>query len=153
MSEATFRGAFPHQHGDPRTLAERIDAQLRERIQEAVELAALELMVEHRRRLGRLAPETSNDADRREFEATARDLLAHLRGAFWAHLTTEQRAELQRAEARVAEPHRLLTSQTALARQLPDYWQRFETYRADFAQARLGGPSRRRGWIARLFGR
>jgi len=151
MSDRPFRGAFPHQHGDPRSLAERIHAQLRERIQEAVEMAGLELMVELRRHRGRPAPQTASDDDRREFEQTARELLAHLRDAFSAALSAGERGELERAEAEAAEPERWLAGQALLARRLPDYWQRFEAYRAAWAQARLDAPAPRSGWLARLF--
>jgi hypothetical protein len=151
MSDGPFRGVFPHQHGDPRSLAERIHAQLRERLQEAVELAGLELMVELRRHNGRPAPETSSDADRREFEHTVRDLLAHLRDALAATLDPAERSDLERAEAEAPEPERLLEGQVLLARQLPDYWQRFETHRIAYAQARLLPAVPRSGWLARLF--
>jgi len=150
MTERSFRGAFPHQHGDPRGLIERINAQLRERIEEAVEMAGLELMVERRRRLGRQPPESSSAADRREFEETARELLAHLRDAFHGEITPEQRAEIERIEAGAEESARLLTGQALLARQLPDYWQRFEAYRAGYAQSRLEAPASKGGWLGRL---
>ena len=52
MSESPFRGAFPHQHGDARGLLERIEAQLRERIEEAVEMAAIKIMVDRRAAAG-----------------------------------------------------------------------------------------------------
>ena len=55
MSPSPFPGAFPHQHHDPRGLVERIEAQLRERIAEAVEMAGLTLMVDLRQRQGRPA--------------------------------------------------------------------------------------------------
>ncbi len=152
MTEGPFPSAFPHQHGDPRTLIERIHAQLRDRIQEAVEMAGLELMVELRRRHGRPPPETSSAGDRAEFEATARELLANVREAFWAELSPDERVELERAEADAVEPVHLLAGQTLLARQLPDYWQRFEAYRAAYARVRLGAPpAPRTGWLGRLF--
>jgi hypothetical protein len=151
--ESPFRGAFPHQHGDPRSLAERIRQQLRERIQEAAEMAALEVMVERRRRQGLPPPETSSDADRREFEQTARDLLAHLRDAAAADLAPADRAALESAEANQELPASLLNANVYLAALLPDYWQRFETSRAEFAQSRLDAPLPSSGWLARLFGR
>ena len=152
MTERSFRGAFPHQHGDPRGLIERINAQLRERIEETVEMAGLELMVERRRRLGRQPPESSSAADRREFEETARELLAHLRDAFHGEITSEQCAELERTEAGAEESERLLTGQALLARRLPDYWQRFEAYRAGYARSSLDAPARKGGWLGRLLG-
>jgi hypothetical protein len=153
MSDGAFRGAFGHQHGDPRGLIERIHAQLRERIQEAVEMAGLELMVELRRHHGRPAPDTTSAADRAEFEETARVLLVHLRAAFHTDVTADQRAALERAEAATGEPEPLLAGQALLARELPDYWQRFETYRAAYAQACLEAPAPTSGWLGRLLGR
>ena len=76
MSEWPVHGAFPHQHGDARGLMERIQAQLRDRIEEAVEMAALKLMVDLRAAAGRPAPESTSAADRSEFEAGSRALLA-----------------------------------------------------------------------------
>ena len=152
MTDGPFRGAFPHQHGDPRSLVERITAQLRERIQEAIELAGLELMVELRRRHGRPAPETSSAADRAEFADTARDLLDHLRGAFRTELSPEDRVDLDRAEAGPPGTDCALSGQVWLARRLPDYWQRFEAHRARYAQARLDAPAPRTGWLGRILG-
>ncbi len=153
MSDGAFRGAFGHQHGDPRGLIERIHAQLRERIQEAVEMAGLELMVELRRRHGRPAPDTTSAADRREFEDSARALLEHLRAAFGGDLSPDQRKALERAETARDEPEPLLAGQALLARELPDYWQRFETYRAAYARACFEAPAPPSGWLGRLLGR
>lgn len=154
MTQGPLPGAFPHQHDDPRGLRERIHAQLRERIEEAVELAGLKLLVDLRERHGQPAPETSSAADRREFEETARDLLSHVRQAFHANLGAELRAALAQAEAAGAEAReRLLLGQVFLARRLPDYWQRFEAYRLAYCRTRLEAPPPpRRGWLARLLG-
>jgi hypothetical protein len=153
MSSNPFGSAFPHQHHDPRGLVERIEAQISERIAEAVDMAALKLMVDLRERHGRPAPETSRDADRKEFEETAARLLAHLRGAFAEGLDPAGRGELERAEA--SEPdHRqsLLRGQVLLARRLPDYWQRFEAHQTAYARALLDAPALRGTWLGRLFG-
>ena len=91
MSPSPPPGAFPHQHHDPRGLVERIEAQLRERIVEAVELAGLKLMVDLRQRQGRPAPETSSEADRSDFEQTAVALLSHVGSAFRDELAAEER--------------------------------------------------------------
>lgn len=151
MTGPPFRGAFPHQHHDPRTLAERIEAQLRERIDEAVDMAALSIMVDVRREHGRPAPDTSSDADRKEFGEIAVGLLAHLREASHADLAPEERRRLEAAEAG-QEPGRprLLAAQVFLARSLPDYWQRFEAHRAAYAAGRLRAPAARGGWLGRL---
>ena len=152
MSESAFHGAFGHQHGDPRGLLERIQAQLRDRIQEAVEMAGLGLMVELRRHHGRPAPDTDSAADRQEFEEISRALLAHLRAAFLAELLPDQRTRLLRAETAVGESEPLLAGQVLLARELPDYWQRFGAYRAAHARACLDAPPPRPGWLSRLLG-
>jgi hypothetical protein len=152
MSEWPVHGAFPHQHGDARGLMERIQAQLRERIEEAVEMAALKLMVDLRAAAGRPAPESTSTADRAEFEAGSRALLAWLRDAYVAELAPDLRAGFEQAEATAGdEPVHLLSGQVWLARRLPDYWQRFEQYQVRYAAQRLadpGGP----GWLKRLFG-
>jgi hypothetical protein len=152
MTEWPHKGAFPHQHGDARGLLERIEAQLRERIDEAIEMAALKLMVDSRARTGRPAPESTSAADRTEFETAARELLVRLRERFLAELPADLRPRYQQAEAAVAdEAARPLSGQVFLARQLPDYWQRFERYQQEDAQARLSEAAKP-GWIRRLFG-
>jgi len=153
MSTGPFRGAFPHQHGDPQNLRERIDAQLRERIEEAVEMAALELMVEGRKRQQRAAPEEGNARDRAEFHATAEELLEHLDRTFRAGLSPADLDAIE-AAARLApgEVHaQRLAGQVLLAKRLPDYWQRFEAFRAEHAAAQLGAMQGA-GWLRRLFG-
>jgi len=151
---ASPSGAFPHQHDDPRGLVERIEAQLHERIREAADMAGLKLMVDLRQRQGRPAPETSSDADRREFEQIVSNLLTHLRDAFSGELGAEQRLEFERAEAVQSKPaDKLLAGQVFLARRLPDYWQRFEAYVAEYEKARLDAPASASGWLSKLFGR
>jgi hypothetical protein len=154
VSPDPFPGAYPHQHHDPRGLVERIEAQLRERISEAADMAGLGLMVDLRQRQGRPAPDTASEADRREFEQIAADLLRDVRDRLRAELGVETREELERAEASVEEPRaRLFAGHVFLARRLPDYWQRFEVHQAAYAKARLETPVLRTNWIGRLFGR
>jgi hypothetical protein len=82
-----------------------------------------------------------------------RALLARLRGAFLADLPVELRARFDRAEAAAGDgPGRLLAGQVFLARQLADYWQRFERYQQDDAERTLAEACRP-GWLRRLFGR
>jgi hypothetical protein len=146
MSDPPFRGAFPHQHQDPRGLVERIEAQIRDRIEEAVEMTGLKLLVDLRARDGRPAPVTSSEADRKEFEAIAVDLLSYVSAAFGADLDEAARDEIQHAETRhQGERDRLLAGQVYLARRLPDYWQRLERHEAAYVKIRLETPSRR-GW-------
>ena len=140
-----------HAKDDPRGLIERIDAQLAERIEEAVEMAALHLLVELRKRHNRPAPETDSRADREEFRLLAGDLLAYLGRVFEAGLSSERHQELAQARAEGADPRaRDLLGQIFLARQLPDYWQRLETHRAAHAKLRLAAPPPPPGFLKRL---
>jgi len=153
MSPSPFPGAFPHQHHDTRGLVERIEAQLHDRIEEAVEMAGLKLMVDLRQRHGRPAPETSSEADRREFERIAAHLLTYVRDAFHGELTAEERVELEAAETgQRGQREDLLAGQVFLARRLPDYWQRFEVHQAAYAKARLESAWSKGNWFGRLFG-
>jgi len=140
-----------HAKDDPRGLIERIDAQLAERIEEAVEMAALHLLVELRKRHNRPAPETDSRADREEFQALTAELLAYLGQAFEAGLSSECRPNLARARVAGADARsRELRGQIFLARQLPDYWQRLETHRAAHAEKRLAAPPPPTGLVKRL---
>jgi hypothetical protein len=142
-----------HGTGDARGLIERIDAQLAERIEEAVEMAALQLLVELRTHHNRPAPETDSRADREEFRALADDLLAYLGRGLEAGLSSELRPALEQARAEGADPRaRELRVQVFLARQLPDYWQRFETLRAAHAELWLAAPPAPASFFKRLFG-
>lgn len=152
MSDGPFRGAFRHQHGEPQTLIERIEAQIRERIEEAVEMAGLEVLVELRRRENRPPPEEDSARDREEFLAMAESLLTFLDDAFRADQPEALAPTTSAADAADAVRARRLTGQVALARRLPDYWQRFEAYRVAFASRRLGAATQSRGWLRRLFG-
>lgn len=151
MSEWPMRGAFPHQHGDARSLIERIEAQLRERLEEAIEMAALKLMVDARAQAGRPAPDSTSTADRSEFEATSRALLLRLRARFLAELPADVRTRYDQVEAAVTDGSAALAGQVFLARQLPDYWQRFERFQQEETQASLADANKP-GWIRRLFG-
>jgi hypothetical protein len=142
-----------HGTNDPRGLLERIEAQLGERIEEAVEMAALELLVELRKRHERPAPAIDSQTDREEFQALSADLLGYLREALTAEMPAERRAALAQAETSGSgERERALRGQVFLARQLPDYWQRFEAHRAAQAEARLSAPPPPPGLLKRLFG-
>ena len=134
---------------------ERIQAQLRERIQEAVEMAGAR--ADGGACAGIMAAPRPTPTARRtaqEFEETARGLLAHRAARrFMAELRRDlaggARASAEAARGRVRA--RLLAGQVFLARELPDYWQRFERYQRQYAEHRLadpGGP----GWLKRLFG-
>ena len=152
MSEWPHHGAFRHQHGDARGLMERIEAQLRERIEEALEMAALKLMVDARAQTGRPPPESTSAADRTEFQTITAALLGRLREQFATGLSDEQRARVAQAEAAIPDgPARLLAGQVYLARHLPDYWQRLERYQREDAERYLA-EARPPSWLKRLFG-
>jgi len=152
MSDPPLRGAFPHQHRDPRGLVERIEVQIRERLEEAIEMASLKLLVDLRARHGRPAPADTSEADRKEFASLTSDVLAHVSAAFQGELN-EHRQELERAEPSAhSERESRLAGQVLLARRLPDYWQRLEAHLAAYAKARLESPPARGGWLGRLRG-
>jgi len=133
--------------GDPRGLGERIEAAVEERLEEAVEFVCMDLLVQLRRAHGGPAPVAKSASDRQEFQRLVGEWLLHLRGALLDGLPREEVQKVSQAEeARGREEiPRLLAGQAALARTLPDYWQRFETLRAAFAQARLTTRPRRSG--------
>ena len=154
MNDNPFRTTgLRHGRDDPRGLRERIEAQLTDRIEEAVEMAALHLLVELRKRQGRPAPETDSRTDRDEFALLTTDLLRYLGEAFERELGEGQRRQLDAARGEGADDRaRELHGQVWLSRQLPDYWQRFEAHCAAHADARLASPPRSSGFLKRLFG-
>jgi len=147
-----FNTSLRRDPNDPRGLAERIEALVRERIEESVEFVCMDLLVQLRRAHGGPAPDANSASDRQEFQGLVRDLLLHLRTAFLEGLAPEQLQKVTRAEERhgLGEVPRLLAVQTALARMLPDYWQRFDTLREAFITARLSAPPPRPGLFDRF---
>jgi hypothetical protein len=150
MSEWPVHGAFPHQHGDARGLMERIQAQLRERIEKPWRWprSSSWWTCGHGRRA-----ETTSTTDRcRVRGRLAEALLAWASDAYVADLPTDLLRSFDEAEAAAGDqPARLLTGQVWLARRLPDYWQRFERYQGQYAAKRVADPSAP-GWLKRLFG-
>ena len=141
--------------GDPRGLGERIEAAVEERLEEAVEFVCMDLLVQLRRAHGRPAPVAKSASDQQEFHGLVSEWLLHLRGALLDGLPPEEVQKVSQAEADRGpeEIPRLLRGQAPLAPTLPDYWQRFETLRAAFTQARLGAPGPGPGFLGHLFGR
>src|SRR5262245_44473051 len=153
MADQPFRTSLRRNREDPRTLVERINAQILERIEEALDMAALEVLVEVRRATGQPAPVADSAPDRREHEARSQELLRALRAAFASELDEAAARGLAAAEAGGAsERDRLLAGQVYLARALPDYWQRLEAHRSAHLEGRLADAGRPRGLIRRLFG-
>jgi hypothetical protein len=139
---------MPFRHHDrSHDLVTRIEMEVRQRLEEAVDFVCLEALVRARRSAGRPAPAADNADDREEYEA-------HV-GAFLRLLDAElTRAAVPAARERAAdgEHARLLTAQVALARQMPDYWQQFETLSERYLAEPSASGSQRRGLLARLFG-
>ena len=151
---------MPFRHPDrSHGLGTRIEIEVRERLEEAVDYVCLEALVRTRRARGLPAPAADNAADRREYTEHVRAFLTQLERDLTVDLDAEQRRRLA-APAATDEEGRLMGVQVALARLLPDYWQRFDAVRARYL-AEPAGPrpaaddsgSEGRGLLARLFGR
>ncbi|HSE92321.1 MAG TPA: hypothetical protein VLF19_03375 [Methylomirabilota bacterium] len=137
----------------PRDLLSLIESEVRERIEEAVDHVSLEAIVAARRARGLPAPAADNPRDRAEFEAGVGAFLERLRADLEPALTDEIRRKADEAAARAGHDAlaRLVGAQVALARALPDYWQRFDLSRTAYAAAASGG--KRRGLFDRLLAR
>ena len=154
MTPSPFFGtSLRRDPAQPADLNARIEAQLRERIEEAVDFVCLEALVKRREALSLPAPSADNTRDREEFTERVHVFLAELWNAIAPTLSEAQRQKLAAVErAPGDETQRLLGVHVALARELPDYWQRFETGRVAYAEQAESG-SERRGLLGRLFGR
>src|SRR2546427_8617470 len=138
----------------PADLKARIEVQLRERLEEAVDFVCLEALVKRRQALSLPPPSADNTRDREEFTQSVHTFLAELWSAIAPTLSETQRQKAAAAErAPGDETQRLLGVHVVLARELPDYWQRFETARAAYTAARVSSGGERRGLLGRLFGR
>jgi len=140
--------------GDPRGLRARIEAVLLERLEEAVDAACLEVLVEARR--GRnLPPPVADDVeDRAEFDRLVGAFLGRLEASMRVGLGDEERGRLASAAPGAgAGTAQLLADQASLATRLPDYWQRFETVKNEVAAEQKALPPDRGGRRGRLFGR
>jgi hypothetical protein len=152
--DSSFGTSLRRDPTQPADLRARIDAQLRERIEEAVDFVCLDALVQRRRALALAPPSADNARDREEFTQNVRAFLAELYTAIAATLSEEQRRAVAAAErAPGDETERLLSVHVTLARALPDYWQRFETMCASFVAERRDSGGERRGLLGRLFGR
>ena len=80
---------------DPRGLKDRIDGLVRERLEEAIDSACLDLLVQVRLDRGLSAPVADSADDRAEFEAIVLAFLGRLESAITAGLTADERARLR----------------------------------------------------------
>lgn len=138
---------MPFRHPDrSHDLGTRIEHEVRERLEEAIDFVCLEALVNARRTAGAAAPVADNAADRAEYQAHVsrflRLLAAELGPASGPH-----------PRATDADDAPLLARQVALARTLPDYWQQFEALSARYLAEPSASGGERRGLLARLFGR
>lgn len=127
--------------GAPGTLLGQIDVELRERIEEAVDFVGLELLVAARRAAGRPAPVADSARDREEFTVMVRAFLQRLE------------RDLGSTPPPPAAVEDLVGTQVALAKALPDYWQRFDEVRLAYAAEQPASGSERGGLLRRIFSR
>jgi len=153
MTPSSFFGtSLRRDPNQPADLNTRIEAQLRERLEEAVDFVCLEALVKRRQALSLPAPTADNTRDREEFTRSVHTFLAELRSAIDPTLSESQRQKVAAAERGPGdETQRLLSAHVVLARELPDYWQRFESARRVYAE-HVESSSERRGLLGRLFG-
>lgn len=116
---------------EPQDLAARIEAELRSRIEDAIDYACLDAMVRDRRERGAPPPASDDPRDREEYGRRVSAFLERVRVRLVAGLTGEQRSRLgdRVAAPRSGDVSRALAAQVALAKELPDYWQRFDEIR------------------------
>lgn len=141
---------FRTRHGQTRDLLSLVDAEVRERIEEAVDFVSLDIVVQRRRARGLPLPVADNTRDREEFDAGVLGLLERLTNELASALPPEQRQRLN-PDGPGDRIDRLITAQVTLAKQLPDYWQRFEAIRARHTEEQGASGGERRGFLARLF--
>jgi hypothetical protein len=131
----------------PSDLHARIDAGIRERIEEAVDDVCLTALVGARAAAGRPAPVSDNADDRAEFQGFVRDFLLRLQNGIPAR--SPRAGAHGDGDAATAE---LVSAQVALAKEIPDYWQRFDAIRAAYVEERSASGRERPGLLRRLLG-
>ena len=138
--------------GAPRDLLSLIQAELRDRIEEAVDHVCLGAMVAARQAAGEPVPVADDARDREEFTASVRTFLERLRDEIPSD-ASEATPAGQAPPERDGEEWRLLAIQVTRARALPDYWERFDAVRVAFTANYPELRRARRGVLGRLFGR
>jgi hypothetical protein len=137
--------------GAARDLLSLIEAELRERLEEAVDHACLGAMVAARQAAGEPAPVADDARDREEFIASVRTFLERLRDEIPADANETVPAPPR--DVQDGEEWRLLATQVARARALPDYWARFDAVRVAFTADHGRLRRARRGVLGRLLRR
>lgn len=154
---------MPFRHPDrSHDLDARIEFEVRERLEEAVDYVCLDALVRARRARGLPPPAADNPDDRRAYTANVLAFLELLRRELSAALSAQDQRKLPAPSADRDPQAHLIAVQVALARRLPDYWQRFEAVQTRYlaspvpptAEAEaVGSRGESRGLLARLFGR
>jgi hypothetical protein len=136
-------------------LAARIEAGVRERLEAQVDSACVEAMVRAREARGLPAPRADSAPDRQEYDERIRRFLELLRDRLAGAAGADVQAAIARGLERAsADPVARLTAvQLALARALPDYWQRFDDARRAYVEAESASGRERGGLLGRLLGR
>src|SRR5262245_50371930 len=98
MPDSFFGTSLRRDPGQPPELSARIDAQLRERLEEAVDFVCLGALVERRRAHALPAPRADDPRDRDEFTQSVRVFLAELLAAIVPELDEAARRKLATAE-------------------------------------------------------
>jgi hypothetical protein len=134
-------------------LASRIDAEIRERLEEALDAASLEILVAIHQAQGLPPPAADSARDRAAYEGEVRRLLERLDAHFRPRLSEEVRHKATSAARDGQKPgDRAIAMQVMLARELPDYWQQFDAVRMEYAAERSASRGESRGFLRRLFG-
>jgi hypothetical protein len=158
----------PFRHPDRSAdLSTRIEFEVRERLEEALDYVCLDALVRDRKARGLPPPAADNPADRRAYGDNVLALLDRLSRELAAEVSPEDRRRTRAVETTADEQARGIAIQVALARRLPDYWQRFDAistrFLAEISSTRegerdgaapddaSGGESR--SLFGRLFGR
>ena len=144
---------FRDPHGG--NLARRIETEIRERLEEAVDAACLDILVRVREVRQLPPPRADSARDRAEYQSEVRRLLERLDKELAGIAQRGASATAPPEEAQHGETDdvpRLMAAQIALARTLPDYWQRFDAIRLEYAAERAASGGESRGLLRRIFG-
>src|SRR3989442_10852664 len=98
MPDSTFGTSLRRDPNQPADLSARIDAQLRERLEEAVDFVCLGALLQRRRPLALPPPSADNTPDREAFSQSDPAFLAGLQAASLPALAEAQRRKVTAAE-------------------------------------------------------
>ena len=143
---------MPFRDPEAGDLSSRIRVELQQRIEEALDAACLDTVVRGRQARGLPPPEADSERDRQEYHQALRQLLERLHAHFIPTLERDLRVRVLATTDAPADRVGYLTAvQVALARELPDYWQRFDVVRIEYGHEHPVSGRERRGLLRRLF--